>query len=136
MTVNVDTLALQQLRITQRLRQRRLELGLTQKQVVDRLGLHGLRTTNRTLSSLEHGAGLEVAKLPALAEALDCTVTYLVALTDDPHRWEPDRAAESPPRPAHAAGNIPGAPSSLILGDDVPERGRHLSRLDGHTGRP
>ena len=40
--------------------------------------------------SLEHGAGLDVGKLPELARALDCTLTYLVGLTDDPGRWEPD----------------------------------------------
>lgn len=118
------------LRITQRLRQRRDDLGLTQKQVVTRLGRCGLRTTNRALSSLEHGTGLDVAKLPELAAALDCTVTYLVGLTDDPHRWEPDDevripARNGPPTPAEssratAAHERP--PASLILGDDVPDR--------------
>ncbi|UQX89475.1 hypothetical protein M6D93_05570 [Jatrophihabitans telluris] len=103
--------------ISQRLRQRRDDLGLTQKQIVTRLARCGLQTTNRALSSLEHGAGLDVAKLPELATALDCTVTYLLGLTDDPHRWEPDPA--SVPVPASA----PGSPSaSLILGEFVPER--------------
>ncbi|PZS17784.1 MAG: hypothetical protein DLM57_07605 [Pseudonocardiales bacterium] len=127
-----------QLLITQRLRQRRSDLGLTQQQVVTRLARHGLRTTNRSLSSLEHGAGLEVAKLPALAQALDCTVTYLVGLTDDPHRWEPDqppapqpRRAADPPAPADDAAGA----HSLILGADVPDRGSHL-RLDGQPSTP
>lgn len=107
-----------QLLITQRLRTRRAELGLTQKQVVSRLSRCGVHTTNRALSSLEHGAGIDVAKLPELALALDCTVTYLIGLTDDPHSWQPDAVAASP------AGD-PGRTDlreSLIIGADVPER--------------
>jgi transcriptional regulator with XRE-family HTH domain len=125
-----------QLLITQRLRERRVSLGLTQKQVVTRLGRCGLRTTNRALSSLEHGAGIEVAKLPALAGALDCSVTYLLGLTDDPHRWDPDQAndaanqltaatqaAASPAanQPPLAAAADHGRRASLILGEDVPD---------------
>jgi transcriptional regulator with XRE-family HTH domain len=122
-----ETWPRRQLLITQRLRQRRCDLGLTQKQLVTRLGRAGVRTTNRALSSLEHGAGLDVAKLPALAGALDCTVTYLVGLTDDPHRWDPD-----PPAQAHSVERRPLAPpvfrdggcspASLLLGADVPPR--------------
>jgi transcriptional regulator with XRE-family HTH domain len=117
-----------QLLITQRLRDRRTDLGLTQKQVVTRLARRGVRTTNRALSSLEHGAGIDVAKLPELAAALDCTVTYLVGLTSEPHCWEPDQApAERPslggastaPRPGPRAA---ARGSSLIIGADVPDR--------------
>jgi transcriptional regulator with XRE-family HTH domain len=120
--------------ITKRLRQRRDDLGLTQKQVVTRLGRCGLRTTNRALSSLEHGTGLDVAKLPELAAALDCTVTYLVGLTDDPHRWDPDDAVVVPSRgaavpiPSNGYGAAPSvrhpadAPVSLILGEGIPGR--------------
>ncbi|MFN2517810.1 MAG: hypothetical protein ABR604_02030 [Jatrophihabitantaceae bacterium] len=118
-----------QVLVTQRLRQRRRDLGLTQQQVVARLARHGLRTTNRSLSSLEHGAGLEVAKLPALAQALECTVTYLVGLTDAPHRWEPDQPPAAPPRrtagPPGPATELPAA-GSLILGVDVPDRRPHF----------
>ncbi|MDT4894662.1 MAG: hypothetical protein QOE97_3697 [Pseudonocardiales bacterium] len=130
-----------QLLITQRLRQRRCDLGLTQKQLVTRLGRAGIRTTNRALSSLEHGAGLDVAKLPALAGALDCTVTYLVGLTDDPGRWEPDPPPETRPleRRAHARPAPPdgdGSPASLILGAGVPPaRTSRTSRVDGTTSR-
>jgi transcriptional regulator with XRE-family HTH domain len=117
--------------IPQRLRQRRCELGLTQKQVVTRLGRFGVRTSNRALSSIEHGAGIDVAKLPELAVALDCTVTYLIGLTDDPHRWEPDSAFA--PNVTRAPASVTqlrpvslaaAKESSLILGDDVPDRGR------------
>lgn len=76
--------------ISERLRLRRRELGLTQKEVVARLRRMGVLTTNKALSSLEHGAGLDVCKLPEIARALDCSLTYLVGLTDDPRSWEPD----------------------------------------------
>ena len=123
-------IATRHLLITQRLRQRRDDLGLTQKQVVTRLGRCGLHTTNRALSSLEHGTGLDVAKLPELAAALDCTVTYLIGLTDDPHRWEPDDELAIPARRAsQVVLDRPNLPivedvplGSLILGVDVPDR--------------
>jgi hypothetical protein len=67
-----------------------------------------------------------------LAAALDCTVTYLIGLTDEPHRWEPD-----PPSARIESRGTPGqqrrgarqdgpavAPrgESLILGAGFPER--------------
>lgn len=76
-----------------RLGDRRRGLGLTQSDVVARLGGLGVSTTNRTLSAMEHGQGVDVGRLPELAAALDCTVTYLLGLTSDPSRWEPDRRA-------------------------------------------
>lgn len=85
-----DLEARRHLEVSQRLRERRRMLGLTQKQVTSRLGRLGIASTNKSLSSLEHGAGLDVARLPELAAALDCTVTWLLGLTDDPHGWEPD----------------------------------------------
>jgi transcriptional regulator with XRE-family HTH domain len=132
---NRSLVAARHLLITQRLRERRDDLGLTQKQIVTRLARCGLQTTNRALSSLEHGSGLDVAKLPELAIALDCTVTYLLGLTDDPHSWLPaefDAASSRPAvvRPAPARGE-PSAPDtaasagrSLILGDTFPEHSR------------
>ena len=78
--------------VSERLRRRRRELGLTQKEVVVRLRRLGVNTSNKAVSSLEHGAGLDLCKLPEVARALDCTLTYLVGLTDDPERWEPDDA--------------------------------------------
>jgi transcriptional regulator with XRE-family HTH domain len=129
-----DTWQHRQLLITHRLRKRRSDLGLTQRQVVTRLEQRGLSTTNRALSSLEHGAGLEVAKLPALAAALDCTVTYLVGLTDNPQQWEPDQPASAPPRRAPTPLTSTPAESpvaySRILGADVPDRSPRLT-LDG-----
>jgi len=84
-----DLGATRQLVVSQRLRERRRALGLPQKQVISRLARLGVLSTNKALSSLEHGSGLDVAKLPELAVALDCSVTWLLGLTDDPHSWEP-----------------------------------------------
>ena len=84
-----DLGAMRHLVVSQRLRERRRTLGLTQKQVISRLARLGVLSNNKALSSLEHGSGLDVAKLPELAEALDCSVTWLLGLTDDPHSWEP-----------------------------------------------
>ena len=114
-------IAARHLAITQRLRQRRDDLGLTQKQIVTRLARCGLQTTNRALSSLEHGAGLDIAKLPELAKALDCTVTYLIGLTDDPHRWEPDAAPPAPP-PRRGTADQTGAAAAS------PAPGRRTAR--------
>lgn len=130
--------------ITQRLRHRRDELGLTQKQIVSRLGRLGVVTTNRALSSLEHGAGLDIAKLPELAHVLECTITYLVGLTDDPVSWQPDPEVAMlhphqtphthPNRAPHAhphrgAHDHPDTTPttrqvSCILGAEVPDRAR------------
>ncbi|MDP9443860.1 MAG: helix-turn-helix domain-containing protein, partial [Actinomycetota bacterium] len=105
--------------------------GLTQQEVAARLARLGMRTSNRAVSDLERGAGLDAAKLPELADALDCSVTYLVGLTDDPRRWQPDtpagsgRAPAQPGRPRRRAGATqpvvrPRQP--WILGPDVPDR--------------
>lgn len=72
------------------LAERRRMLGLTQQDVVNRLADMGVAATNRSMSAMEHGQGLDVGRLPELAAALECTVTYLLGLTMDPHRWEPD----------------------------------------------
>jgi transcriptional regulator with XRE-family HTH domain len=116
--------------VTHRLRARRIQLGLTQKQVVTRLGRRGIRTTNKTLSSFEHGAGVDVVRLPELAVALDCTVTYLLGLTEQPTHWEPDHPML--PGPAHslqpqAITTHQPAPAdgNWILGPDVPVRTPH-----------
>ena len=73
-----------------RIRERRLEQGLTQREVACRLEGRGVRTSNRALSTMENGRGLDLGLLPELAVALDCTVTYLLGLADDPHSWRPD----------------------------------------------
>ena len=102
-----DLGATRHLVVSQRLRERRRTLGLTQKQVISRLARLGVLSTNKALSSLEHGSGLDVAKLPELAAVLDCSVTWLLGLNDDPHSWEP-------------AGRRPtGGPKGRALDADV-----------------
>lgn len=91
--------------VSSRLRDRRHVLGLTQKQVVTRLVALGVTCTNKSLSSLEHGAGIDVGRLPELAAALECTVTYLLGLTEDPRSWQPDGAPGRAPRTAHRRGS-------------------------------
>jgi len=146
--VSGETWSERQLLINRRLRRRRAELGLTQKQVVTRLGRVGVQTTNRAVSSLEHGAGIDVAKLPEIANALECTVTYLLGLTDDPARWEPDgaarrslangvaaRASSSTPSAVDETSTRSGQASSRswILGLDVPDRDAGIRQ--GASGR-
>ncbi len=124
--------------ISGRLRIRRSQLGLTQKQVVARLARIGVQTSNRALSGFEHGSGVDQGRLPELAVALDCTVTYLLGLTDNPANWVPDSAGtipgETPPnrRPGGGPGPIESRPAEppvdrtkdhcWILGLDVPDR--------------
>lgn len=79
----------------QRMRERRLALGLTQREVVERLLCRGSHTTNRALSAMENGRGLDLGLLPELADSLDCTTTYLLGLTADPSSWSP--ADRQPP---------------------------------------
>lgn len=107
--------------VGERLRLRRRELGLTQQQLASRLDAVGVPTTNKALSNLERGVGLDVAKLPGLAQALDCSVTFLLGLTDNPRRWDPD--AQQLPQasaPRMSAGAAPDNHPS-VLGPDIPD---------------
>jgi transcriptional regulator with XRE-family HTH domain len=134
------TVAQRNLTCAIRIRERRRELGLTQAEVVERVSRYGSRLSNQALSAIENGRRLAVGRLPELAEALGCTVTYLLGLTAEPHRWHPDLpdAPDTPHAPdtpgaAHAAGAPPDARTpatrpehyipprhSWILGPDVP----------------
>jgi transcriptional regulator with XRE-family HTH domain len=96
-----------------RIKERRRELGLTQAEVVERVARYGSRLSNQALSAIENGRRLAVGRLPDLAEALDCTVTYLIGLTPDPHRWQPDS-----PQPRQSA--TAQAETSAPLGDAAP----------------
>jgi len=128
-----DLEARRHLEVSQRLRERRRMLGLTQKQVTSRLGRLGVASTNKSLSSLEHGAGLDVARLPELAAALDCTVTWLLGLTEDPHRWEPDPDAPclSSAKPAGPAAHL--GHGAQVIEDPPPEP---LQASEGQDGVP
>jgi transcriptional regulator with XRE-family HTH domain len=97
----------------QRLRERRHALKLTQREVAVRLSRHGSKITNRTLSTMENGRGLDLGLLPDLARALECTVTYLIGLTTNPHSWLPDceemlRSTDRAPDPLQQTIRQPG----------------------------
>jgi len=85
-----QTVAQRNLTCAIRIRERRRELGLTQAEIVERVDRLGSRLSNQALSAIENGRRLAVGRLPDLAAALDCTVTYLLGLATDPHRWTPD----------------------------------------------
>ena len=112
MTATTDRAAERHWTCARRLRARRRELGLTQAEVVAILVRDGAPLTNRALSAMENGRGLDLGRLPDLAAALNCTVTYLVGLTDDPVRWEPDSPL--------GAGPAAAPHRNWILGPDQP----------------
>jgi len=108
--------------VARRMRERRLAQGLTQREVVARLESRGVHTTNRALSTMENGRGLDLGLLPELAEALDCTVTYLLGLASDPHSWRPDRVLRMPDRaegPALVRMSSPHGASSTSNGGET-----------------
>jgi len=120
-----QTVAQRNLTCAIRIRERRRQLGLTQAEVAERVGGHGSHLSSQALSAIENGRRLAVGRLPDLAIALECTVSYLLGLTADPDRWAPDDAA----RPGEPAGSGPNGTSgrpapprrSWILGPDVPD---------------
>ena len=120
-----QTVAQRNLTCAIRIRERRRQLGLTQAEVVDRVNGHGSRLSSQALSAIENGRRLAVGRLPDLAAALHCTVSYLLGLTADPDRWEPDDPRPEPGPPGGHANGSPGraapAPRSWILGPDVPD---------------
>jgi transcriptional regulator with XRE-family HTH domain len=131
------TVAQRNLTCAIRVRERRRELGLTQAEVVERVSRHGSRLSSQALSAIENGRRLAVGRLPDLAEALGCTVTYLLGLTAEPGRWQPDTqdtpfmpvtqdtldVPDAPPAPRTPAAQ-PGLRTpprhSWILGPDIP----------------
>jgi transcriptional regulator with XRE-family HTH domain len=104
-----------------RLSERRHDLGLTQCEVVERLKELGVAATNRTLSAMENGQGVDVGRLPELALALDCTITYLLGLTDNPRHWAPDDAATNLDSANGTSSRAGRRRRSWILGPDIPE---------------
>ena len=98
-----QTVAQQNLTCAIRIRERRRQLGLTQAEVVDRVNGHGSHLSNQALSAIENGRRLAVGRLPDLATALECTVSYLLGLTVDPDRWAPDDPPPAGARPARDA---------------------------------
>jgi hypothetical protein len=103
-----------------RLRERRRQLALTQAALVGRLSHRGVPLTNRTLSAMENGRGLDLGRLPDLAAVLSCSVTYLLGLTGDPHRWEPDAPLVAQPPDPPSGTPPPGSPSTAPSAVDQP----------------
>lgn len=134
------TVAQRNLTCAIRIRERRRALGLTQAEVVERVSRHGSRLSNQALSAIENGRRLAVGRLPDLAEALGCTVTYLLGLTAEPGRWQPDTPSTRDTADTQVMQDLPSAPDappaartpaaqpglrtpprhSWILGPDVP----------------
>jgi hypothetical protein len=81
---------------------------------------------------MEHGQGIDVGRLPELAVALDCTITYLLGLTENPGRWVPDD--RSVDVTVDITGPVDGRPS-WILGPDVPDLGRPETPVAGTPER-
>jgi transcriptional regulator with XRE-family HTH domain len=100
-----------------RLRERRVALGLTQLEVAQALRRQGLDLGNRALSAMEHGHALDVGWLPELSAALDCTTTYLLGMTEDPHGWQP---APNPTPPATSIAEATDPTDPAVLGTTVP----------------
>lgn len=104
---------------------RRRELGLSQQQLADRMTGPAGRYTNRAISRMENGQAILADELPALAAALDCSVTYLLGLTDDAAAWTPVAPAR-PARSRQPAGRAeisrdPSAAPAAALGrGDLP----------------
>jgi transcriptional regulator with XRE-family HTH domain len=103
-----------------RISERRHDLNLTQYDVVERLADLGVAASNRTLSAMEHGQGVDVCRLPELAQALDCTITYLLGLTDDPRSWTPHSASAA--SDSAAGSRVEDSVPGWILGPDIPDR--------------
>jgi transcriptional regulator with XRE-family HTH domain len=74
-----------------RIYRRRRELGLTQVDLLARLRDGGLSLTPGAISHIED-RGVDMAKAPVFALALECTVSFLAGWTDDPDGWEPNRS--------------------------------------------
>jgi transcriptional regulator with XRE-family HTH domain len=121
-----ETVAQRNLTCATRIRERRRQLGLTQAELGQRVSQHGSRLSVQTVSAIENGRRLAVGRLPDLAAALQCTVSYLLGLTADPDRWAPDDIG--PPSPATPAP-LPARPRhGWILGPDLPDPAPPLGR--------
>ena len=150
-----QTVAQRNLTCAIRIRERRRQLGLTQAELVDRVNGYGSRLSSQALSAIENGRRLAVGRLPDLAAALQCTVSYLLGLTADPDRWEPDDAparllqpsARTAPsrtprheqprherprhdRPPHERPRRPGRPAPPRLDPRARPAGRRPSRTE------
>ena len=66
--------------IGERIKERRLELGMTQEELADKVGFK----TRASVSRLEGGdRNIPISKLKKLAEVLDTTIGYLMGMEDN-----------------------------------------------------
>lgn len=89
-------------KIGERIKARRMQLGLRQAQLAEMIGFTGKNPGSR-VSRWETGDHEPEAMLPKIAAALDCSVDYLLGLTDDPE------AHKSPQGSSDAVGGAAGA---------------------------
>jgi transcriptional regulator with XRE-family HTH domain len=140
-----QTVAQRNLTCAIHIKERRRQLGFTQAEVVNLVSSHGSHLSNQALSAIENGRRLAVGRLPDLADALDCTVTYLLGLTADPHRWPPDAQThteadvqahahtdiQTSKQAAEQSGELPGQPGRPTAADPpLPPRPRRPSAHD------
>lgn len=71
---------------SQRMKARREELGLTQKELAEKVGVPYQRIQDHEYGTSEPKAD----RLGRMAEALDCSADYLLGLTDYPAKYNPE----------------------------------------------
>ena len=84
--------------LREKIRRRRLELGMSQVDLADALGY----TNRATVAKVESGVNdLTQSKIERYAEALETTPAYLMDWTDDPYNYalDPDGRFDSIPKP-------------------------------------
>jgi len=110
--------------VARRIRKRREDLGLGQREVVDRLKERaGLEVTVGGYSNWERYGISDQGFIEALALALDCKPPYLLGWTNKPGSWRPDRTLE-------VIVSEHSAPRANLKGK------RHLSAIDGGRTGP
>lgn len=96
----------------ERIRQRRLELGMTQKELADKLGY----STKTTVAAIEAGRNeLRQAKIQAIAEVLDCDPLWLIGLSNKAPEPRPGWYLD--PEAAEIADFLHKNPSYKVLFD-------------------
>lgn len=75
---------MKQQHIGKRIKERRLQLRLSQEQLAERLGYKSRSAINK----IEKGTNdVAQSKIPAYANALNTTIEYLLGIVDDPNRY-------------------------------------------------
>ena len=108
-----------QTRVGRRVARRRADLGLTQHVVIGRLDDLGWTLSTGGLSNIERGIGLDIGKLLPLSLSLECTITYLLGLTDQDNSWHPDSKldlkAVARTTPEYRSGHLTVSPRPVVV---------------------